>query len=36
MDEPVNFKDDAIAACRYASERLSAPRQMVMLGDYAV
>jgi len=36
MDEPVNFKDDAIAACRYASERLSAPRQTVMIGDYAV
>ena len=36
MDEPVNFKDDALAACRYAAERLSAPRQTVLIGDYAV
>jgi len=35
-DEPVNFRDDAIAACRYASERLSTPKQTVMIGNYAV
>lgn len=33
LDEPVNFKDDAIAACRYAGEELGRPKSTVTFAE---
>jgi len=32
----VNFRDDAIAACRYAAERLGAAGQSLVIGEYLI
>jgi len=36
LDEPVNFKDDAIAACRYACEDMGKPRSGVTIGQLRI